>query len=114
MFRPRLPLRRGPGLLRTMGRTAVVAGTAAATVGAVNRHAQNKAEEQAEAQQWQAEQEQAQYQAMAQQAQPIVQAAPAPPSEDDLVAKISQLASLHASGVLSDDEFAAAKAKLLN
>lgn len=34
-----------PGLLGTVGRTAVVAGTATATANAVNRHAQNKAAE---------------------------------------------------------------------
>ena len=40
-------------------------------------------------------------------------AAPAAPSQDDLIAKLQQLGQLHASGILSDDEFAQAKAKLL-
>jgi len=41
---------------------------------------------------------------------------PAPaaaPAGDDLVGKINQLAQLHSSGVLNDDEFEAAKQKLL-
>ena len=42
--------RRGrPGLLGTVGRTAVVARTATATANAVNRHAQNKAAEKEQA-----------------------------------------------------------------
>ena len=39
--------------------------------------------------------------------------APPPAPEDPTVAKINQLAQLHASGALTDDEFAAAKAKAL-
>ncbi len=45
------------------------------------------------------------------------QAAAAPaaaaPAGDDITAQLEKLASLHTSGVLSDEEFAAAKAKLL-
>jgi hypothetical protein len=37
----------------------------------------------------------------------------AAPAQDDLTAKLQQLADLHNSGVLTDEEFAAAKAKLL-
>jgi hypothetical protein len=33
--------------------------------------------------------------------------------EDPTVAKINQLAALHAQGILSDEEFASAKAKAL-
>jgi hypothetical protein len=40
-------------------------------------------------------------------------AAPAPAGGDDMMAKISQLSTLHAQGVLTDEEFAAAKAKVL-
>jgi len=93
--------------------TAVIAGTASATAGAVNRHQQGKAEQQAEQQQYEAQQQQlyAQQAAAAQAAQ----AAPAPAAAggNDLLAQIEQLGRLHASGVLSDAEFAAAKAKLL-
>lgn len=39
--------------------------------------------------------------------------APAPPPADPTVEKISQLAELHASGALTDEEFAAAKAQAL-
>ena len=35
------------------------------------------------------------------------------PPEDDLSAKVQQLASLHSQGLLTDDEFTAAKAKAL-
>jgi hypothetical protein len=40
-------------------------------------------------------------------------AAPAPPAADPTVEKINQLAQLHASGALTDEEFAAAKARAL-
>ena len=101
--------RRGrPGLLGTVGRTAVVAGIATATANAVNRHAQNKA----------AEKEQA--------AAPPAPAAPPPPAPvapasapapapgDDLVSKLTELANLRDSGVLSEEEFEQAKALVLN
>ena len=41
------------------------------------------------------------------------QAAPASAAGDDLMAQLSKLADLKAAGVLSDQEFASAKAKLL-
>ena len=119
--------RRGrPGLLGTVARTAVVAGTATATAGAVNRHQEQKqAEKQALADQQAAEQApppEPAYQAPPQQPvyqappPPAYQEAPAPseaPAGDDLVGKIPQLAGLRVAGVLSDAEFAAAKGKLL-
>ncbi|QDW61586.1 SHOCT domain-containing protein [Oerskovia sp. KBS0722] len=114
-----MPLRRvgRPGLLGTMARTAVIAGTASATAGAVNRHQQGRAEQQAEQQQYEAQQQAQQQQLYAQQAAAAqaAQAAPAAPAAggNDLLAQIEQLGQLHASGVLSDAEFAAAKAKLL-
>ncbi|MBM02357.1 MAG: hypothetical protein CMH43_01380 [Micrococcales bacterium] len=45
-------------------------------------------------------------------AAPAPAAAPAAPA-DDTSAKLEELADLHAKGVLSDEEFAAAKAKAL-
>lgn len=110
--------RRGrPGLVGTMARTAVVAGTASATVGAVSNRQANK--QQAAAEQQAAQQ--AAYEAQAQvaelQAQQAAQAAappPPPPAQDDLMAKLQQLADMKAAGVLDDAEFAAAKAKLLS
>jgi Short C-terminal domain len=44
---------------------------------------------------------------------PPAPAAPAPAPVDPVVEKINQLAQLHASGALTDDEFAAAKARAL-
>jgi hypothetical protein len=118
-----MPLRRfgRPGLIGLAARTAVVAGTASAVSGASMRHQQQKAEGQYEQQQYEAAQQQAQIDAAAQSAAAQyaapAPAAPAPaaaPGGDDLIAKLQQLASLHDSGVLSDDEFAAAKQKLLS
>ena len=45
--------------------------------------------------------------------QPASAPPPAAPAADDTSAKLQELADLHAKGVLSDDEFAAAKAKAL-
>ncbi|MDL9977702.1 SHOCT domain-containing protein [Microbacterium candidum] len=110
-----------PGLVGMAARTAVVAGTATAVSGAVMSHQQNKAYAAQEQQAYEAQQQQAamdaaaaQAVANAQAAQAPVAAAPAAPAEDDMMAKLTQLAQLHAQGILSDDEFAAAKAKLLS
>ncbi|MGW5318990.1 SHOCT domain-containing protein [Nocardia thailandica] len=117
-----MPLRMGrvgrPGLLGTVARTAVVAGTATATSNAVNRRASRRA---AEHQAYADQQQQPAYQPQpyAQQPQqyapppaqaPAAQAADAGP---DLVTRLQQLSELHSSGALSDAEFAAAKAQLL-
>ena len=110
-------MRRRGRLLGTVARTAVVAGTATATANAVNRHAQNKAaEKEAAAEQEAAEQAPPPPPQPAYQAPPPPPPAPAPaaPAEgDDLVGRIQQLAGLRDAGVLSEDEFAAAKGKLL-
>jgi len=125
-----MPRRIGrPGLVGTMARTAVIAGTANATVGAMNRRqtgkAQAAANEQAAQQaafesQAQMAEMQAQLNAMQapqpQQAPPPpppAPAAPAAPGGGDLMAELQKLADMKAAGLLSDDEFAAAKAKLL-
>jgi hypothetical protein len=113
--------RRGrPGLLGTVARTAVVAGTATATAGAVNRHQQKKvAEKEADADQQSAESAPPpqQQQQPVYQPQPVYQAPPPPapqaPAEEDMVGKITELAKLRDAGVLSEEEFSAAKAKLL-
>ena len=112
-----------PGLVGTMARTAVVAGTASAVVGASqNRQAgkqQAAAEQQAAQQaafdsQAQLAEMQAQMDAMqAQQAPAAPAPAAAPAAGGDLMAELSKLADLKAAGVLTDEEFAAAKAKLL-
>jgi hypothetical protein len=55
-----------------------------------------------------------QQQLAAMQAQQAAAPPPAPAAGgDDFMAKLSRLADLKAAGVLSDEEFAAAKAKLL-
>jgi Short C-terminal domain/Domain of unknwon function (DUF3824) len=100
-----------PGLVGTVARTAVIAGTASATAGAVNRRQQGKADEKAQAQAYQDQQQQMAYQ---QQMAPA-QAAPAPaePAEDPTMTKLKELGELHKQGILTDEEFAAAKAKAL-
>ena len=94
--------RRGPGLVRMAAGTAVIAGTA----GAVRHHQEQKYANQAAEQQ--AEQQAIYDQGVA----AAQQAAPAAPAVD-LTAELQKLASLKQAGVLSDEEFAAAKAKLL-
>jgi type II secretory pathway pseudopilin PulG len=113
-------MRRGPGLLGTMARTAVVAGTATAVVGGMQRGQQARAEQAAQAQAYQQQQQQAAMQAAAQQAvaQQAQAAQPAPPPPEpptaaDLTTRLKDLADLNASGAITDAEFTAAKAKLL-
>ncbi|WP_248146710.1 SHOCT domain-containing protein [Microbacterium aoyamense] len=107
-----------PGLIGLAARTAVVAGTATAVSGGIASHQANKANQAAEAQAWEAQQQQAAMNAAAAQAVAAQQAAaPAPQATagggSDLMAQLNQLAQLHAQGILSDEEFAAGKAKLL-
>ncbi|MGZ0712362.1 SHOCT domain-containing protein (plasmid) [Coraliomargarita sp. W4R53] len=113
-----------PGLIGLAARTAVVAGTATAVSGAMSGSAQRKAQEQAEAEQYQAAQQQAamnqaaqdavaQQTAAANAAAAAVAPAAAPSAGVDLIAELQKLASLKDAGILSDAEFAAAKAKLL-
>ena len=87
------------GLLRMAARTAVVAGTATAVSGRVARRQASKYDQQPQEEEAQA-------------APQPAPAAPAEPENDDM-AKLQQLAQLHSQGVLSDEEFAAAKAKIL-
>ena len=94
-----------PGLLRGVARTAVIAGTATTVSNRVSRR---------QGQRW-AEQDAQQQQAAAPQ-QPHAQApapAPAPSAAPDPIAQLKELGELHASGVLTDEEFAAQKAKIL-
>jgi len=89
--------------------TAVVAGTA----GAVRHHQEQKYAGQAQSAQ---AQQQAAYDAGAADAQAAAAAPPPAPAAaptDDLMDQLSKLADLKAAGVLSDEEFSAAKAKLL-
>lgn len=114
-----MPFRRGgrPGLIGLAARTAVVAGTASAVSGAVGGRQQRRAQDQYEQQQYEAAQQQAQVDAAAQSAaaQYAPPAAAAAPSSGgvDIVAELQKLASLKDAGALTDEEFAAAKARLL-
>jgi hypothetical protein len=128
--------RQGPGLVGTMARTAVIAGTATATVGAT-KAVMGGGSKQAAAQQQsmtdqqiadlQAQQDQlavqqaalAQQQAAAQPAaaQPAaasqVPAGPAPDSLDAQAAQIRQLAQMKEQGLITDEEFQAKKKQIL-
>ncbi len=93
-----MPLgRRGPGLVGMAARTAVVAGTATAVSGRVQRRQQNKY----------ADQDQ---QYVQQVTEPLQYDAPAEP---DYTAEIEQLAQLKAQGILTDEEFQAKKKQIL-
>lgn len=101
-----------PRLLRGIARTAVVAGTATAVSGRVQRR---QASRFADRDANDAAEREAAY------SQPVA-AAPAPPappaqvvgSGDQTIERLKELAALKAQGVLSEDEFAALKAKVLN
>ncbi|TFB97829.1 SHOCT domain-containing protein [Cryobacterium adonitolivorans] len=109
------PLRRGrPGLLGMAARTAVVAGTATAVSGNVQRRQQGRAQDaQAQAQADADAQAQAEYDAQQQQQQQQPAAPPQASGDSALLDQLNQLSQLHNAGVLSDTEFTAAKAKLL-
>lgn len=91
-----------PGLLRGVARTAVIAGTASAVGGRVRHRQESRWAEQEEPQQ-------------AQQAPPPQQgaAAPAPVGETSMIDQLKQLGELKEKGILTEEEFAAQKAKLL-
>lgn len=104
-----------PGLIRGMARTAAVVGTATATRNAVNRR---QAEKNAQAY------SNAMNTVQPQQAPPPQYYAPppqemyaAPPpvqaSQEDVIAQLERLGALKAQGILTEQEFAAQKAKLL-
>ena len=82
-----------PRIGRAIARTAVVAGTATAVSGHV---AQKQADKQAE-----------------KEAGQQAAAAPAAEAAVDSVAEIERLGALKEKGLLTDEEFAAAKAKIL-
>jgi len=86
-----------PGLLRGVARTAVVAGTATAVSNRVSRR---------QSERW-----------AAQEAPPPPQAAPAPapaaPAAESTIDQLKELGELKSQGILTEEEFAAQKAKLL-
>jgi len=98
------------GLIRGVARTAAIAGTATAVSNRVSRRQAARWDQQAAQQQ------------PAYGAPPPQQYAPPPPpppppapaaEEDDMTDQLAKLANLHNQGILSDAEFAAAKAKVL-
>ena len=95
-----MPMMRRRPVMRTVARTAVIAGTATAVAGGVNRHQQQKYANQ---------------EAAEQQAAPPPEAAPvaAAPDSDDLINKLKELASLKDQGILTEAEFNDQKAKVL-
>ncbi|HKG65897.1 MAG TPA: SHOCT domain-containing protein [Solirubrobacteraceae bacterium] len=92
-----------PGLLRGVARTAVIAGTATSVSNRVSRR---------QAQRWAG-------QSAANEPEPAYQQPPPqpvyqqPPPQEDPIAKLKELASLRDQGILTDQEFADQKAKLL-
>ena len=95
-----------PGLLRGIGRTAVIAGTASAVGGRV-RHRQD--------QKWAAQEQEAQPppEQAYEEAPAAVPAPRSTPSTADRLADLKTLGELKAQGVLTEEEFAAQKAKIL-
>jgi hypothetical protein len=95
-----------PGLLRGVARTAVVAGTATAVSNRVSRRQANR---------W-SSQDQQSYEEQPYQQQQQAYAAPPPAPADDMDTKIAQLkelGELKSQGVLSEEEFAAQKQRIL-
>jgi hypothetical protein len=96
-----------PGLLRMMGRTAVVAGTATTVSNRVSRR---------QARKWGREEQAAEPAPQQQYAPPPQQYAPPPapaaPAPDP-IQQLKDLADLKTQGILTEDEFAAQKAKIL-
>lgn len=96
-----------PGLIRGVARTAVVAGTATAVSNRVSRR---------QADRWSDQNAAAAYPEQAvvyQQAPPPPPPAPEAPDTDDMLAQLKQLGELHDAGILTDEEFAVQKAKIL-
>lgn len=87
-----------PGLLRGMARTAVIAGTATSVSNRVSRRQANR---------WAAQEPQPQYVE-----QPPAAPPPAAPAQDP-VAQLRELAKLRDDGILTEEEFAAEKRKVL-
>lgn len=106
------------GLLRGMARTAVVAGTASAVSGRVQRRQASKfaekdaatAAKQQEAYDAQMSQQQAAYQ------EPVYQQPPPPAAggiSNDAIQQLKELAALKEQGILTEQEFGVQKAKIL-
>jgi hypothetical protein len=104
-----MPRRMGrPGLVGTVGRTAVIAGTATAVSGSVAQRQQAKAPVTTE-QHAPPSGPPAEPAASA----PAPQQSAAPPGPDTMLAELERLVELKQQGLLTDDEFAALKARLI-
>ena len=99
------------GLVRGMARTAVVAGTATAVSNRVSRRQASRWASQDMQQQGYAEPS---YQQQQYAEPPPPPSPPAADDGDDLTAQLQRLADLHQQGILSDEEFAAAKSRLIS
>lgn len=91
-----------PGLLRGMARTAVIAGTATSVSNRVSKR---------QGERWAAQEEQAAVQAQAAPAQ--MAPAPAQDGGSSMIDQLKELGELKAQGILTEEEFAAQKAKIL-
>jgi hypothetical protein len=89
-----------PGLLRGVARTAAIAGTATAVSNRVSRR---------QAQRWS---QQGPDPSSAPPEPTYAEPAPAPPAKDP-IEELKELAALKEQGILTDDEFAVQKAKIL-
>ena len=98
-----MPLGRRP-LMRTVGRTAVIAGTATAVGGRVSRHQQQKYDQQ---------EQQAYAEQQAAAPPPAAPAAADAGPSDEAIAKLKELAQLKDQGILTQEEFDAQKGKIL-
>jgi hypothetical protein len=87
-----------PGLLRGVARTAVIAGTATSVSNRVSRR---------QGQRW------AQQEAQEAPPQQAPAAAPAAPAGESMIDQLKELGELKNQGILTEEEFAAQKAKLL-
>lgn len=87
-----------PGLLRGIARTAVVAGTATAVSNRVSRRQYNR---------WGAQQE------VKQEPQYQQPPPPPPPPAPDRISQLKDLAELKSQGILTEEEFATEKARIL-
>ena len=96
-----------PGLLRGVARTAVVAGTATAVSNRVSRRQANR---------WSQQNEPQYAEPPPQYSEPPPQyAQPAPPpAAPDPIEQLTKLAALKEQGILTDEEFAAQKARILS
>ena len=93
-----------PGLLRGVARTAVIAGTATAVSNRVSRR---------QARRWQSQGPYPYDQPTYQEPEPRYAAPPEPAPQQDMVQQLKDLAELKDQGILTEEEFAAQKARIL-